>query len=78
LPSVAPSFDGFEIHGLNICESGQRHYLDYIKVDDERLGVVIADVSGKGVPASLIMAICRSVCAAPRRGILRPPMFCRK
>jgi sigma-B regulation protein RsbU (phosphoserine phosphatase) len=29
-------------------------------VDDKRLGVVIADVSGKGVPASLIMAICRS------------------
>ena len=30
-------------------------------MDDERLGVAIADVSGKGVPASLIMAICRSV-----------------
>jgi len=36
-------------------------YFDYIKVDEERLGVAIADVSGKGVPASLIMAICRSV-----------------
>jgi len=36
-------------------------YFDYIKVDDERLGVAIADVSGKGIPASLIMAICRSV-----------------
>jgi sigma-B regulation protein RsbU (phosphoserine phosphatase) len=30
-------------------------------VDEERLGVAIADVSGKGVPASIIMAICRSV-----------------
>jgi sigma-B regulation protein RsbU (phosphoserine phosphatase) len=36
-------------------------YFDYIKIDEERLGVAIADVSGKGVPASLIMAICRSV-----------------
>jgi sigma-B regulation protein RsbU (phosphoserine phosphatase) len=36
-------------------------YFDYIKIDDDRLGVAIADVSGKGVPASLIMAICRSV-----------------
>src|SRR5207248_5934703 len=36
-------------------------YFEYIKVDDERLGVAIADVSGKGTPASLIMAICRSV-----------------
>jgi len=39
-------------------------YFDYIHVDDERLGVAIADVSGKGVPASLIMAICRSVLRA--------------
>src|SRR6266705_3281045 len=34
------------------------------RLDDERLGVAIADVSGKGVPASLIMAICRSVLRA--------------
>ncbi len=62
LPSVAPSVDGFEIHGLNIPASQvSGDYFDYIKVDDERLGVVIGDVSGKGVPASLIMAICRSV-----------------
>jgi sigma-B regulation protein RsbU (phosphoserine phosphatase) len=39
-------------------------YFDYIQVDNERLGVAIADVSGKGVPASLIMAICRSVLRA--------------
>ncbi len=62
LPSVAPSVTGFEIHGLNIpARQVSGDYLDYIKVDDERLGVAIADVSGKGVPASLIMAICRSV-----------------
>jgi sigma-B regulation protein RsbU (phosphoserine phosphatase) len=62
LPSVAPTVDGFEIHGLNIpANQVSGDYFDYIKVDDERLGVVIADVSGKGVPASLIMAICRSV-----------------
>src|SRR5204862_4980172 len=36
-------------------------YFDYTRVDEHRLGVAIADVSGKGVPASLIMAICRSV-----------------
>ena len=39
-------------------------YFDYIQVDKERFGVAIADVSGKGVPASLIMAICRSVLRA--------------
>jgi phosphoserine phosphatase RsbU/P len=62
LPSEAPSVNGFEISGINVpARQVSGDYFDYIKVDDERLGVAIADVSGKGVPASLIMAICRSV-----------------
>jgi phosphoserine phosphatase RsbU/P len=62
LPSEAPKISGFEIYGLNVpARQVSGDYFDYIKIDDERLGVAIADVSGKGVPASLIMAICRSV-----------------
>lgn len=69
LPSEAPSFDGFEISGINIpARSVSGDYFDYIKVDDERLGVAIADVSGKGVPASIIMAICRSVLRSQATG----------
>src|SRR5205807_2351741 len=62
LPAEAPSVNGFEISGMNVpARQVSGDYFDYIKVDEERLGVCIADVSGKGVPASLIMAICRSV-----------------
>ena len=62
LPAEPPSVNGFEISGINApAHQVGGDYFDYIKVDDERLGVAIADVSGKGVPASLIMAICRSV-----------------
>jgi phosphoserine phosphatase RsbU/P len=62
LPAEPPSVNGFEISGINVpARQVSGDYFDYIKVDDERLGVAIADVSGKGVPASLIMAICRSV-----------------
>src|SRR5881392_1787104 len=62
LPSEAPAIDGFQISGINVpARQVSGDYFDYIRVDDERLGVAIADVSGKGVPASLIMAICRSV-----------------
>ncbi|HJT45992.1 MAG TPA: GAF domain-containing SpoIIE family protein phosphatase [Chthoniobacterales bacterium] len=62
LPAESPSISGFEINGLNIpARQVSGDYFDYIHVDAERLGVAIADVSGKGVPASLIMAICRSV-----------------
>ncbi len=62
LPAEAPSLPGFEIAGRTLparLVSGD--YFDYIRIDEDRLGIVIADVSGKGVPASLIMAMCRSV-----------------
>ena len=65
LPSEAPAISGFQISGINApARQVSGDYFDYIQVDEERLGVAIADVSGKGVPASLIMAICRSVLRA--------------
>ncbi len=65
LPAEAPAINGFQISGLNVpARQVSGDYFDYIQVDEERLGVAIADVSGKGIPASLIMAICRSVLRA--------------
>ncbi|PYK82534.1 MAG: hypothetical protein DME28_10370 [Verrucomicrobia bacterium] len=69
LPAEAPIVNGFEISGMNVpARQVSGDYFDYIKVDDERLGVAIADVSGKGIPASLIMAICRSVLRSQAMG----------
>src|SRR5947207_4775058 len=69
LPAEAPIVNGFEISGVNVpARQVSGDYFDYIKVDDERLGVAIADVSGKGIPASLIMAICRSVLRSQAMG----------
>src|SRR3989475_1051517 len=63
--SEAPAIHGFQISGINVpARQVSGDYFDYIHFDQERLGVAIADVSGKGVPASLIMAICRSVLRA--------------
>ena len=65
LPSEAPAINGFQISGINVpARQVSGDYFDYIHVDQERLGVAISDVSGKCVPASLIMAICRSVLRA--------------
>jgi phosphoserine phosphatase RsbU/P len=73
LPSEAPVIEGFEISGINIpARHVSGDYFDYIKVDDDRLGVAIADVSGKGVPASIIMAICRSVLRSQATGNSSP------
>src|SRR5260370_5110161 len=62
LPAEAPIVNGFEISGMNVpARPVSGDSFDYIKVGEESLGVALADVSGKGIPASLIMAICRSV-----------------
>src|SRR3546814_15270926 len=39
-------------------------FYDYFRIDDDRVGIVIADVSGKGVPASLFMMITRTLLKA--------------
>lgn len=61
LPSRAPSVEGYDIAGLNLptwAIGGD--YYDYFPLADGRLGLVIADVSGKGLPAALLMATFRA------------------
>lgn len=61
LPQSDPVVSGFRISGTNLPAriiSGD--YYDYIDLGDDQCGIVIADVSGKGVPAGLLMAMCRS------------------
>ena len=61
LPKEPPSFGLYEIAGIN-CPTAEvgGDYFDYINVSPDRLGIVIADVAGKGVPAALIMASFRA------------------
>jgi sigma-B regulation protein RsbU (phosphoserine phosphatase) len=61
LPQAEPVVAGFRISGTNLPAriiSGD--YYDYIDLGDRKFGIAIADVSGKGVPAGLLMAMCRS------------------
>ncbi len=61
LPKEDPKVPGYDISGINI-PSGQvgGDYYDFIHIVDSQTGVTIGDVSGKGVPASLIMASFRA------------------
>jgi phosphoserine phosphatase RsbU/P len=61
LPSSAPRIPGYDLHGINVptMEIGG-DYFDYLPLEDGRLGLVVADVSGKGVAAALIMATFRA------------------
>jgi predicted ATPase/serine phosphatase RsbU (regulator of sigma subunit)/tRNA A-37 threonylcarbamoyl transferase component Bud32 len=57
LPQHPPVIEGYEITGRNIpAMAVGGDYFDFIRIDDHRLAVCIGDVSGKGVPASLLMA----------------------
>lgn len=65
LPKENPSLEGFDISGTNIsCYQVGGDYYDFIPIDANRLGVVIADVSGKGISASLLMASLRAALLA--------------
>jgi len=79
LPSKAPEFEGFEISGLNLpARHVSGDYYDFLNVDGDHCGVVIADVSGKGVPASLIMATCRGVLRGEAEGELSAAELLRR
>jgi sigma-B regulation protein RsbU (phosphoserine phosphatase) len=61
LPKGDPEVKGFDIAGMNIPSSEVGgDFFDFIKIVENQLGVAIADVSGKGIPAALIMAAFRA------------------
>lgn len=71
LPRKAPALSDFDIAGTSLpARYVSGDYFDYIAVDKNHYGVAIGDVSGKGVAASLIMAMCRSVLRFAARGNL--------
>jgi sigma-B regulation protein RsbU (phosphoserine phosphatase) len=43
-------------------------FYDYFLIDDDQLAVTVADVSGKGIPAALFMAVSRTVLRGGERG----------
>ena len=62
MPASAPQLPGFGIAAL--ChparECGGDLY-DFIPLADDKLGIVVADVSGKGVPAALYMTLTKGL-----------------
>lgn len=61
LPDAVPALKGLEVAAACIPanEVGGDFY-DFIAIDEERTGIVIADVSGKSVPGALFMALSRA------------------
>ncbi len=61
LPPRDPQLEGYDISAYNFpTEEVSGDYYDWVKIYDDQIGLVIADVSGKGVPAALLMAFLRA------------------
>src|SRR5215831_4265384 len=61
LPAKDPQLQGFDISAYNFpTEEVSGDYYDWVRTYDDQIGIVIADVSGKGVPAALLMAFLRA------------------
>lgn len=57
LPDRIPAIDGFDLSGTSIAaETVGGDYYDVVSLSDGRVALCIGDVSGKGLPASILMA----------------------
>ena len=62
LPKTFPKFPHIDAYGDSIpAKTVGGDYFDFFNLPNNKLGFIIADVSGKGIPASLIMATTRSL-----------------
>ncbi len=61
LPSGDPDLAGYDISAYNFStEEVSGDYFDWVSIYEDQIAIVIADVSGKGVPAALLMAFLRA------------------
>jgi serine phosphatase RsbU (regulator of sigma subunit) len=57
LPAAPPEVPGLDLAGYNIpCRTVGGDYFDYIKLEDGRVVLIVADVAGKGLPAAMMMS----------------------
>jgi sigma-B regulation protein RsbU (phosphoserine phosphatase) len=65
LPKTFPAFPNrneFDLYAsMDAAKSVGGDFYDFFLIDENKLGVVIADVSGKGIPAALFMAVSRTM-----------------
>ncbi len=73
LPKKIPELAGWSLDAYYqpAWEVGGDFY-DFIEFEDGRLGLIIGDVTDKGVPSALVMATCRSLLRASAERLVRP------
>ncbi len=69
LPKQFPDIEGYDIATIyRAAKDVGGDYFDFVWIDEETLGIIVADVSGKGVPGSLVMTMIRTAVRLEARG----------
>jgi len=73
LPSDFPKVEGYDISSYyEAAKEVGGDLFDFVEIDDDSVGIIVADVSGKGVPGSLIMTMIRTALRLESRGNRNP------
>ena len=79
LPQQMPSDPRLQMHcHITPAREVGGDFYDYFLLDNEHLGIVIADVSGKGIPAALFMAITRTLLKSTAAFVTAPSPCIRR
>lgn len=61
LPKTYPALEGYEVSAMSLpAKQVGGDYYDFYKLENNRVGFAIADVSGKGVPAAFLTTLART------------------
>jgi len=73
LPDTPPSIKGYSVAGKNVtAQEVGGDYFDYIPMDDNRWALCLGDISGKGLPASLLMTNLQAILRGQTLHLIRP------
>lgn len=73
LPGDFPNVEGYEIASYyEAAKEVGGDLFDFVDVDEDTIGICVADVSGKGVPGSMIMTMIRTALRLESRGNTNP------
>lgn len=77
LPSALPEIEGWELYAHNIPSRGvSGDFYKVESVDDGTCAIMVADVSGKGIAASLLTASLEALAAGPIHDSVPPEKIC--
>jgi sigma-B regulation protein RsbU (phosphoserine phosphatase) len=78
LPKTNPEIQHYQIAGFSMpAQVVGGDYFDFIRVDDNRLAICLGDVSGKGLPAALLMSNLQATIRG-QTVLGQPPKECMK